>query len=171
MSNPKDHARRIISELAIVKPAVSLERIAKHLKIQIRHSPLDNELSGMAVIKNGEAIVGVNSLHHPNRQRFTIAHEIGHHVMHGELLTGTVHIDREFKLMRNENSATGNDKREREANLFASELLMPEVLIVEALQGRGIDIEDEDGLVAELAKKFKVSTGAMKLRLARLMMD
>ena len=78
MSDSKILARQIISELAISKPAVSLERIAKHLKIQIRYSPLDNELSGMAVIKDGEAIIGVNSLHHPNRQRFTIAHEIGH---------------------------------------------------------------------------------------------
>jgi Zn-dependent peptidase ImmA (M78 family) len=169
MNDPKTYAHRIITELSITKAPVPLERIAKHLKIQIRHSPLDNELSGMAVIKDGEAIVGVNSLHHPNRQRFTIAHELGHHLMHGELLKGQVHIDRVFKLMRNENSATGTDKLEREANLFASELLMPEALVIEALQGRGIDIEDEDGLVAELAKKFKVSTSAMKLRLARLM--
>ena len=121
----------------------------------------------MAVIKDGEAIIGVNSLHHPNRQRFTIAHEIGHLVLHRDLLLEGVHVDKEFKLNRNEDSSTGTNLQEVEANQFASELLMPERLIEEALQGKGVDIDDEDGLVTELAKKFRVSTGAMKLRLGR----
>lgn len=169
MKNGKIEAQKLLAELSITKAPIPIERIARHLKAQIRHSPLDNELSGMAVIKNGEAIIGVNSLHHPNRQRFTIAHEIGHLRMHEDLLLEHVHVDKEFKLLRNENSSTGTDRREVEANQFASELLMPEDLLIEMLQGRGVDIDDEDGLVTELARKFKVSNGAMKLRLGRLL--
>ena len=40
--------------------------------------------------------------------------------------------------------------QEREANLFASELLMPEALLDATLKGRGIDISDADGIVEEM---------------------
>ena len=88
----------------------------------------------MIYIKDGVPIIGVNSLHHPNRQRYTIAHELGHLELHRQLITSEVHVDKGFPvLMRDPKSATGTELHEIEANQFAAELLMPRTLIEQAL--------------------------------------
>ena len=92
----------------------------------MRFSPFDDELSGMVYIKEGTPIIGVNSLHHPNRQRFTIAHELGHLELHRPMITSSVHVDKNFPaLMRDPRTATGTERIEIDANRFAAELLMP----------------------------------------------
>ena len=119
----------------------------------------------MIYIKDGVPIIGVNSLHHPLRQRFTIAHELGHLELHREMITSKVHVDKDFPvLMRDPKSATGTEKVEIEANQFAAELLMPEALIKQALESEPFDIDD-DGPIEELAKKFRVSKQALEYRI------
>ena len=117
----------------------------------------------MASITNGTPIVGVNSLHHPHRQRFTLAHELAHVSLHKAVLEAEVHIDKVI-LHRDAMSATGLEPLEIEANAFASELLIPRVLLDAVLAGRQLDFEDEASMKA-LAKKFKVSEAAMRYRL------
>lgn len=132
---------------------------------QVRYSPFDDDLSGMIYIKDGIPIIGVNSLHHPHRQRFTIAHELGHLELHREMITSKVHVDKDFPvLMRDPKSATGTEKVEIEANQFAAELLMPEALIKQALENEPFDIDD-DSPIEELAKKFRVSRQALEYRI------
>ena len=117
----------LLEQNKVSAPPVPVDRIAKALGIQLRFSPLDEQLSGMIYIRDGVPIVGVNSLHHPHRQRFTVAHECGHFLLHEDRnLQGEVHVDKEFSiLMRNSVSTTGSDEMEIEANFFAAELLMP----------------------------------------------
>jgi len=149
-------------------PPVPVERIAKALGAQVRYSPLDEELSGMIYVQDGTPIIGVNSLHHPNRQRFTIAHEIGHLQLHHSQLTGKIHVDKQFPiLMRDTNSATGVERMEIEANQFASELLMPTDLIMKALEAKPFDIDDERP-IEELARRLKVSKQALEYRIRNL---
>jgi len=74
-----------------------VEKIAKELGAQVRFAPFDDELSGMVHIKDGVPIIGVNSLHHPNRQRFTIAHELGHLEFDREMITSSIHVDKGFQ--------------------------------------------------------------------------
>ena len=113
-------ANKLLGSLNIDQIPVPVEKIAKSLGARVRFSPLDDELSGFVFVKNGVPIIGVNSLHHPNRQRYTIAHELGHLELHRQLITSEVHVDKKFPvLMRDANSATGWDKREIEANQFA----------------------------------------------------
>ena len=119
----------------------------------------------MVYIKEGVPIIGVNSLHHPNRQRFTIAHELGHLELHREMITSNIHVDKNFPaLMRDTTSATGTEQIEIQANQFAAELLMPRDLIDKAMEGKQFDIDD-DGPIEELAKKFKVSKQALEYRI------
>lgn len=56
----------------------------------VRYSPFEGELAGMLVRGDGQIVIGVNSLHPLNRQRFTIAHECGHLLLH----KGEFHVDR-----------------------------------------------------------------------------
>ena len=162
--DPQVRAKQLLARLGIQSAPTPVEKIAKALGAQVRFSPFDEELSGMIYIKDGVAIIGVNSLHHPNRQRYTIAHELGHLELHRQLITSEVHVDKGFPvLMRDPKSATGTELHEIEANQFAAELLMPRKLIEQALDGKKCDIDDE-GPIEELAKKFRVSKQALEYR-------
>ena len=141
---------------------VPVERIAKSQGIVIQYAPLDSELSGMAFIKEGVRIIGVNALHHPNRQRFTIAHELGHHMLHAHLLGSNVHVDT-IVLKRDPASAEGVVLNEIEANAFAAQLLMPDRWISEIV-GPNFDFAD-DARVLAVAKRFKVSVSAFQYRM------
>ncbi len=156
-------ARDLISRFEVKTPPVHVERIAKSLGITIQFGAFDDKLSGMAFIKDGAKVIGVNNAHHPNRQRFTIAHELGHMVLHQRLLENSVHVDT-GTLRRDFLAATGSDPVEIQANRFAAELLMPEAFLKEFLKDKSVDVEDEDSL-AILAKRFRVSTMALQFRL------
>ena len=56
---------------------------------------------------------------------------------------------------------------EKEANLFAMELLMPEKFLREDVGPDGIDIFD-DAAINQLARRYKVPTAAMTARLVQL---
>ncbi|WP_374624555.1 ImmA/IrrE family metallo-endopeptidase [Pandoraea sp.] len=165
-------AREVLSQAGISKAPVPVERLIKKLSIVLRHEALDEDLSGMAYIQGGLSMIGINASHHPNRQRFSAAHELGHHILHRVEITGTVHVDKGATrmLLRDGASSLGVDRLEIEANAFASELLMPKELLVAEVRGVPIDVED-DQQVEELAKKFKVSTHAMRLRLLGLLSE
>src|SRR5260370_41482123 len=102
-------ARALLQRLDIKNLPIPVEKIAKAIGAQVVFSPLDDELSGMVFVKENVPIIGVNSLHHPNRQRFTIAHEIGHLELHRGIISDKIHVDKKFTvLMRSSNSATGS---------------------------------------------------------------
>ncbi len=115
-----------------------------------------NGLSGSAVIENGIPYIYFNSNEHYNRQRFTVAHELGHHVL-GHTQDGEYHRDIVG------NYSTGiRDDREIEANQFAAELLMPEEAIRQLVSRIGVDS------TLRLANIFNVSEAAMHWRLKAL---
>lgn len=157
-------AKELLAEIRHHGDAVDLERVLKHLGLKLREEnfPKKDNVSGAIVKGANGAVVVVNAAHHPFRRRFTIAHECGHHVLHGL----EMHID--SAKFRDERSATGEDRDEVEANAFAAELLMPE----EAVRARvpsPIQLVDQGLLVEHLANKvFKVSADAMTWRLMRL---
>lgn len=158
--------KRIISELLkdvnISKPPVPVDRIARHLGLRVRHEPFEGEISGCLIRRGDDASIGINSMHHENRQRFTLAHEIAHFLLHhGD----RVILDRNFLV--NLRYANGDTDEEREANYFAAELLMPEGFLENDLRDKKIDIE-EDEQITMLANQYKVSPQAMTYRLVNL---
>jgi hypothetical protein len=101
----------------------------------------------------------------PGRRRFTIAHEIGHFLLHVPVLH-EVFYDRPVDIREIDEGQGGSEtsdlpKREREANVFARELLMPEPLVSEQAHATGFNLP-------ALAKRFEVSVPAMRLRLRLL---
>jgi len=157
-------ARRIVEEFPVRSAPVPVERIVKSRGIVLQYAPLADDLSGMAFIRDGVRIIGVNALHHPNRQRFTIGHELAHHELHPEHLLEKVHVDKTFRvMMRDDLAQQGVDPLEVQANAFAAELLMPHELIKD-LVGEGLDLDDDARLDA-MARKFRVSTSALRYRL------
>jgi Zn-dependent peptidase ImmA (M78 family) len=165
---PQEEAKKLVEQLHITRPPVPVERVARHLGATIRYSPFDGDISGIIHIRGGVPIIGVNSLHPPNRQRFTVAHECGHLVLHREFITQEVHVDKKFAVLRRDDvSATGKERKEIQANQFAAELIMPHAFLLRALGNDMIDIDDTE-LVTRLAREFKVSADAMKIRMTNL---
>lgn len=156
-------AQRILKEHGVKAPPVQVERIIKAYGLLLEYSPLEDEISGMAYIKDGTGIIGINSLHHPNRQRFSVAHELAHHILHADELRKAVHVDK--AIFRNEESSKATDPLEIQANAFAAELLVPREFLMTVVGTTPIDLED-DAKVESLARRFRVSPSMMRLRLA-----
>ncbi len=164
VAKARQAAQTILTDFGVRAAPVPVERIIKARNIILQYAPLDEDLSGMAYIKDGIGIIGVNALHHPNRQRFSVAHELAHHVLHAPYIRLAVHVDKGRVLHRDALAAEGTDTLEIEANAFASELLMPQQFLLDAVGDVGIDLDDDDA-VDGLARKFRVSGSAMRNRL------
>ena len=164
-------AEALLEAEGITKPPVPVERIARSLGAKVRYAPFEGELAGMLIRDDDStgAVIGVNSLHHPNRRRFTIAHECGHLRLHeGQ----RAYVDRSpLKVnLRDDVSSQATDPEEIEANRFAAELLMPYRMIREDLSTMALDIEDEEAL-RELCERYRVSLQALTLRIRGLSKD
>lgn len=147
---------------------IDVVKIAKRLGAQVRLSRASDDLSGFMLRDDGtgQVVIGVNAEHPPPRRRFTIAHELGHLLLHP---AERVHVDRGLRVtlkLRNSKSSEGTDIEEREANLFAAELLMPKRLILDHIEKYGSD--DAESVLPLLAKRFGVSQQAMTIRLTNL---
>lgn len=158
-------AQELLARAGVSCTPVNVYDIARRVlgaEIREEHYTGQGQLSGMAYRRDGAPdLIGVNESHSEARKRFTIAHEIGHLVMHADR---SFHVDQQLWL-RNEKSSAADDACEIEANQFASELLMPSAILSADLE-RGVDIEDE-AEVKCLAEKYGVSVQAMNFRLAR----
>ena len=96
------------------------------------------------------------------RRRFTIAHECGHWILHLGRGTGSSVCCRPADVVdRHQADAHELAAREREANEFAAELLMPEILVTGQARATG-------GNISALAERFDVSAPAMRLRVHSL---
>ncbi|MGO6695792.1 ImmA/IrrE family metallo-endopeptidase [Rhizobium johnstonii] len=169
MANKKearDRATELLAQFNVLSAPVPVDRIVRGMGITVQYAPFDGDLSGMAFVKDGKKVIGVNSLHSVTRQRFTIAHELAHFVLHLERLETKVHVDKGV-LRRDTLASEGTDDVEIEANTFAAEFLMPKSLLVTALAGKNLDLEDDEA-IASFAKKFKVSPMALQYRLQQL---
>ena len=165
---PRKRAHEVLVELDITHGPVPVDYVAQRKGITVRFVPLEEELSGMIFMKDAAFIV-VNSLHHPNRQRFTLGHELGHFELHMKEIGSEVHVDKKFiAFARDAKSSTGSDRKEIEANRFAAELLVPRHFLIEELRGRIVDAEDEQ-LIADLARRFEVSPQMMTFRIGELL--
>src|SRR5262249_28678245 len=167
----REIVERLLAKHKVQHGEVPIERIVSSYGIEIKRDKVDAELSGFLVRDHQakRSVIGANKAHHPHRQRFTIAHELGHFLLHrGQ----TVHLDETQQAftvnLRDAESAKGEDSEEREANLFAAELLMPAKFLAKDLEGVTLDLLADNSILVKLAKKYKVSTQALTFRLANL---
>jgi Zn-dependent peptidase ImmA (M78 family) len=151
-------AEEVLKSLNIRTLPIPVEEIASRHQIKISRAP-NNELSGMLIRKNGRALIGVNDNEHPVRQRFTIAHELGHFFLHPNKDAFIDYRDNKEEIMRT--------PREKQANMFAAALLMPRQMLLKDFRPlvRGGFSEFE---LQALARKYGVSEDAMRYRLMNL---
>ncbi|MHC5903320.1 ImmA/IrrE family metallo-endopeptidase [Streptomyces sp. S6] len=162
-------AGRLLAEAGELAPPISVERLAEHLGIVVSRSAFkDGDVSGMLIRQDGRApVIGVNDVHSDRRQRFTIAHELGHFLLHpGREIV----LDRPVRVnLRDKTSSMATDREEIEANAFAANLLMPAGLVRLELQRLPVDVrQDPERCTGALAAVFGVSESAMGFRLINL---
>jgi Zn-dependent peptidase ImmA (M78 family) len=111
---------------------------------------------GLYIRKAARSLIVVNTERRASKQRFTAAHELGHHELHRFTSNNVVIADDDI--------FSGHDPREQAANSFAAHLLAPEKGIEEALEGRrGSQIGETD--VVTLMQTFGLSYQATCWRL------
>lgn len=144
----------LLRTAGITEPPIDLEKIAKLLGFNILSFPFPESRKGTVLIEEGVRAIGVNESYSDSAQRFTIAHEIGHFV------NGHQHVENTFS---NDNTRFYSRyfQQEREADLFASELLMPKDFLIQDIAMAGLDLD-------KLRKKYLVSEEAMRIRLKTL---
>lgn len=128
-------------------------QLCSELGLDVHWQPFDS-LDGILIRTRQGAVAGVASNRTFGRRRFTLAHELGHFLMHEGDFT-----DNGFE--------TPSSSIEREANLFAKELLMPSHLVTQIYKGfKSLNIELD--IVSELSWAFRVSKESMVIRLSEL---
>lgn len=137
---------------------VKVDDIAHKLGIYIselnENNPEHLGLSGLAEINNNNRFVYFNRTESKNRQRFTIAHEIGHHQ-----LAHVTNANPKYRDDAGHFSSQTQQWEEIEANQFAAELLMPQAALEFMIHKKGMTH------IPELANTFEVSEAAMYYRL------
>ena len=158
-------ADALLVEAGVTAPPVPVEDIIRSRGIAIQPAANLGDVSGLVLRKGKEIVIGVNKKQVATRQRFTLAHELAHALLHhGE----EVRFDKDFRVnLRSEVSGLGIDVKEIEANFFAACLLMPRRLLESDPDAALVDVEDAQA-VAKLAKRFGVSAHAMSIRLGNL---
>lgn len=158
-TSPSNAANELLEKAGVAGPPVNVDELARLCGLLVLRRPFPDSLSGLVFAYENGAVIGVNDLHHENRQRFSLAHECGHfilnHHLSGAELDGGIHLDSD------DGTPPGFDWRaERTANTFAAELLMPRKFIAKAHKAH-----PDPSLLAGL---FEVSTLAMGYRLVDL---
>lgn len=154
--------QQLLARADVRSAPVPVHDIASMLGARVVPNNFNNEISGVLVRRGSDTVIGVANEQSKERQRFTIAHEIGHLLLHeGE----EVHVDKVN--FRSSLSSTAEDVEEIEANAFAASLLMPREFLIRDLEGKTLDILDEQ-LVDDLAKRYCVSPQAMTYRLSNI---
>ncbi len=153
----------ILNSLNMTNPPIFIEKIIGYLGVALFQIDLPDDISGILDLRNKPTIV-VNKLHNSNRKRFSMAHELGHYVLHS---TNGIHIDKKT-FFRNNRSSEALDKIEIEANKFAAEILMPSKFLIQALNEYEDFLDIDEDLIATLANRFSVSTTAMSFKIQNL---
>jgi Zn-dependent peptidase ImmA (M78 family) len=143
-SEPKAHElrRRYLEAFGGAEFPVPVESVAEDLLgLAVERVPM-TDCSGMLLPL--ERVIVVNAAEPETRRRFTIAHELGHWIC--QCLEGSA----QPIMCRDKDLSTAADRaREREANVFAAELLMPE----EAIRA---DVDAGAFGVSELAYRWRL---------------
>lgn len=152
-------AEELLAKLDVREVPTPIEEIARALQIRISRGP-SADFSGLLIRKDGRALIGINSNEAPVRQRFTIAHEIAHFILHPQQ---DAFVD--YRKERNEGEA--KPPKERHADMFAAALLMPRKSLLKDFRRLAKD-GFTNQITATLAKQYFVSEDAMRFRLMNL---
>lgn len=156
-SLPSD-VRQKIDEFISEYP-VKLGALAEKLGVKVLLSTLPRGTSGQIGQENGDFVIRINRHEAKHRQRFTLAHELAHFLLHRDRIVAEGGWT-ENVLLRAPNQPI---QIEYEANRLASDLVIPSHLLANATEDYTGPMTSE--VIDDLARRFGVSTAAMEIKL------
>ncbi len=149
---------------------VNIEGIIRAFNIELEKNAdlREGVLGEIRKKKDGRYKISIKKTDHYFRKRFTMAHELGHFVLHGAMIGDGVDDNVKYRSTPEGNFYNPNitTREETEANQFAASMLMPENLLLPRVrETRG---EFDNQFIKDLATEFQVSPQAMKIRLDAL---
>lgn len=156
----RQKAQNILDMFSVKEPPVDVDAIAERLGFTVLPFDFPEDTSAVLLIEGDSKAIGVNSAHARVRQRFSVAHELGHYLSGHEDFSPrgegeTIRVDGQYDF---------SDRRQRleqEANEFAAELLMPGQMLRKDVLELQLD-------AGELARRYEVSEQAMWIQLIDL---
>lgn len=167
-------ANQLIAVQGVRSPPVPIEDICERLGLDVVYEALPHDTSSVLIRQpNGRQVIGVNARHALKRQRFSLAHELGHALLHvsENPRRGEAVVSRPLEILFRDGVASqGTNTTEIAANSFAAALLMPGDLVRERFRRRWQqDLTRRlDDVVEDLVNEFDVSEQAMRYRLVNL---
>lgn len=154
MGMVEEHPLAVVAKYQTTAP-VNLNGIARDLNLPVISTSLSYDIAGQIVRDKRTSprsgfVIYINSDQHENRQRFTLAHEIAHFILHRDLIESGIVDDTMYR-------SSLSNHYEVQANRMAADILMP-IRLVKAMYAKF-------PLVDALAGRFQVSSAAMKIRL------
>ncbi len=170
MTTATVEAERLLEDLDLkqipVIPEVVCEAMSSSSKITINEQSMSSEgFHGISIGDSyGAAILINEAISNPHRKRFTAAHEIGHVHLHIQ-----TNQQSEFQCTATDISSNNskNSDFEKEANEFASSLLMPASIISPDIQKNDLSW----ALIENIQKRCDVSLEAAARRVIALSKD
>jgi hypothetical protein len=136
-------------------PPVKLPDLARALGVPIKAATLGPGISGEIRPAGDGFVIRINRHDPPKRQRFTVAHELAHFLLHRDQIGNGIEDDVLYR-------SSLSDWREQQANRLAADILMPSALLTEAKEAA-----EEKGvgdMVLYLSELFGVSEAAMRIK-------
>jgi Zn-dependent peptidase ImmA (M78 family) len=151
-------AAKVLKDSKTTAPPVNLRVIAEAHSIIYREvEDFPDSVDALIIKDDGAIYAAVNARQHLHRQRFSLAHELGHYFLHGDSdLSASVTIDNP---PMEEAETPSKDRAETEADLFAGELLVP-LAMLRIHPGKTIP---------ELSKIFVVSEQVIAIAISKHM--
>lgn len=150
-------AHATLEMLGVSEPPVDIVRVAQQLGFEVHQEDFPEGISAVLVVDGDIRAIGVNRSHARVKQRFSIAHELGHYLQgHGDFADSRKTFED-----GSYNYADPQNRQETEANEFAAELLMPEFLLKKDFAEFGLEAD-------RLAERYQVSGQAMWIQLINL---
>lgn len=143
----------ILRYFGVYRPPVNVQGMLQVLGVELYHI-YDNNVAGALDTRDGTARVYVFAMDPPQRQRFTMAHELGHLMLHD---LSVAYRDKRFR----EPPTAAESYLETQANRFAADLLIPPWMVRALAPEHGNSVDS-------LAAAFNVSRHSMSIRLAQV---
>jgi Zn-dependent peptidase ImmA (M78 family) len=147
-------AKRIVEEFGFSAPPINPLTLTRDLGVNVSFVKLSQEHQNVSGFYDAaDDAIYVNKDEFPKRKTFTIAHELGHKILHREWAASN-----DYRVLMRDQHLKVVDPREQEANAFAAHLLVPTKMLATYRHVASVE---------ELSDLFAVSMPVIKNRLNR----
>lgn len=157
MNNPIKMVNELIYEYNLnIEEAIDIEDLISKMNIRLVTTDLEEGILGASKVEGIKRLIVISSrVYNEEQRRFTLAHELGHILIH----RGTHYSSKEDFV-----TICTSKQKEDEADRFAVELLLPNRIIGNIIRENDINFE----LIKRIAQKYKTSLTSTAIRVAEL---